>query len=117
LDELDLGVEFEVGTVLELTKAHRNEFYAIRSRRDDLLQVAYGKYRKIKPKTKRNITLAHGGKPMSGNGKKHYMCANYERCLDYACVKNWRQFKCDDCKILAEFYRKRAEELAKAKGM
>jgi len=36
-------------------------------------------------------------KPKKGKGERFLDCPNYESCLDFAAIQNWKSFNCESC--------------------
>ena len=52
-------------------------------------------------------------RPKKGKGERALDCPNYETCLDFAAVQNWKAFNCEQCGFYMETLQKPPESTAK----
>ena len=45
-------------------------------------------------------------KPKKGNGERLFGCSQYESCLDFAAIQNWKSFNCESCGFYIESLKK-----------
>jgi len=51
--------------------------------------------------------------PKKGKGERALDCPDYESCLDFAAIQNWKAFNCEQCKYYLETLQKPQESTAK----
>jgi hypothetical protein len=52
-------------------------------------------------------------KPKKGKGERFFDCPQYESCLDFAAIQNWKAFNCESCKYYTETLQKPPAATAK----